>query len=126
MDDDFNTPEAIAVLFDAARELNRVRRTDDQTQISALASVVKKLGSHLGLLERNADAFLKGGVGQALSESDIYKMIDDRQTAKQNKDWTEADRIRDGVIRAGSWENRRVATVMGPTPPGTGVIQPAR
>ena len=106
MEDDFNTPEAIAVLFDLARELNRERRTNDQTRILELASVLKKLASHLGLLERDADAFLQGGLGQGgleggSSESDIDSMIQARQAAKLAKDWAEADRIRDELTQQG-------------------------
>ena len=101
MDDDFNTPEAIAVLFEVAREINRLRRDGETEQAMKLASVLKKLGSHLGLIERVADDFLQSGVTESLPESEIDQMILARQVAKQTKNWVESDRIRDELLEQG-------------------------
>jgi len=101
MDDDFNTPEAIAVLFEVAREINRLRRDGETEQAIKLASVLIKLGSHLGLIERVADDFLQSGVTESLPESEIDQMILARQVAKQTKNWGESDRIRDELAEQG-------------------------
>jgi cysteinyl-tRNA synthetase len=96
MDDDFNTPVALAVLFDLARELNKA---EDKT---LLAATLKQLAAILGLLQDDPDSFLKGGVGaEGLSETEIEQLIDARKTAKANKDWSQADGIRDRLKAQG-------------------------
>jgi cysteinyl-tRNA synthetase len=92
MDDDFNTSEAIAVLFDLAREVNRLRETD-AGQAGKLGAVLKRLGSYLGLLVREPEAFLQSGSG--LSSDAIEALIAERVAARKNKDWVASDRIRD-------------------------------
>ena len=96
MDDDFNTAEAIAVLFDLAREINRVKSTNQDAAIH-LAGRLRGLGAHLGLLEADPEAFFKSGsstVTEGLADADIAALILARQEAKQQKNWSEADRIR--------------------------------
>ncbi|WP_396642512.1 cysteine--tRNA ligase [Methylomonas sp. 2B] len=96
MDDDFNTPVALAVLFDLARELNK---TEHKAQ---LATTLKRLAGILGLLQDDPDDFLKGGSGaDGLSEADIESLIADRKVAKTNKDWARADAIRDRLKSSG-------------------------
>jgi len=96
MDDDFNTPVALAVLFDLARELNKA---EDK---SMLAATLKRLAAILGLLQDDPESFLKGGAGQGgLAEADIEQMIEARKTAKANKDWAQADSIRDQLKAQG-------------------------
>ncbi|WP_426991058.1 cysteine--tRNA ligase [Methylomonas sp. CM2] len=96
MDDDFNTPVALAVLFDLARELNK---TEHKAQ---LAATLKRLAGILGLLQDDPDDFLKGGSGaDGLSEADIESLIADRKVAKTNKDWARADAIRDRLKSSG-------------------------
>lgn len=56
MDDDFNTPQALAILFELTREINRLCGTNDD-EAAALATTLKDLGNVLGLLEQSADAF---------------------------------------------------------------------
>lgn len=96
MDDDFNTPVAIAVLFDLARELNKAKE-DDSSKAADLAVTLKFLGGILGLLNDDPDLFLKGG----LAADDIERQIQLRQEAKKNKDWAAADRIRDELKAQG-------------------------
>jgi len=91
MDDDFNTPEAIAVLFDLANEANKSKDSDAQTLLKSLAAT-------LGLLQRNPDAFLQGEVAQSL---DIDSLIQARLEAKKNKNFAEADAIRKQLADAG-------------------------
>ena len=97
MDDDFNTPEAVAVLFELANEVNRTR--------SALAAgLLKALAGVLGLLERDPVAYLQAapaaGVG-LLEAGEIEALIAARLAAKRAKNYAEADRIRDELLAAG-------------------------
>lgn len=88
MDDDFNTPEAIAVLFELANEVNRTHSLE-------LAIQLKSLGSVLGLLERDPEAFLHGRImSDTEKEVDINRLIALRAAAKSAKNYVEADRIR--------------------------------
>ena len=101
MDDDFNTPEALAVLFDMAREVNRLRK-EDESQAALLASELKRLGSILGILQGDPEAYLKGGgSSDGLADEAIEEMIQQRIAAKAEKNWAEADRIRDELKAAG-------------------------
>jgi len=100
MDDDFNTPEALAVLFDLVRELNRVRE-EDEAKAAGLAAELRRLGGILGLLQDDAEGFLKSGVGEGLSDDDIDALIQARVDARKSKNWAEADRIRDQLQDAG-------------------------
>lgn len=99
MDDDFNTPVALSVLFDLGREINRHKSSDASTA-AGLATTLKDLGKILGLLEADAEAFLKGGGvsaggDDALSDDRIERLIEERLAARKNKDWETADRVRD-------------------------------
>lgn len=95
MDDDFNTPIAISVLFDMSHEVNRLKPTEPQ-QASVVAGQLKKLAELLGLLETDAQQFLQGSTTEGgLSDDDINSLIEQRATAKADKNWPECDRIRD-------------------------------
>ena len=95
MDDDFNTSEAIAVLFELARETNRCR-SEDQDKAAEFAARLRQLGGLLGLLQREPEAFLKGDVGEGgLDDAAIERLIAARLQARADKAWAEADRIRD-------------------------------
>jgi cysteinyl-tRNA synthetase len=103
MDDDFNTPGAIAVLFDLANEVNRLRAASDADAVR-VAAVLKELGGILGLLQRDPEAFLKGKTreqGQGLSDAQIDALVAQRLEARKNKNWKESDRIRDELKAAG-------------------------
>jgi cysteinyl-tRNA synthetase len=98
MDDDFNTPEAVAVLFDLARETNKCRDTDS-ARASRLAACLRQLGAMLGLLQADPEHFLRetaaaGDAGTGLSDQDIEALIASRLAARAQKNWVEADRIR--------------------------------
>ena len=98
MDDDFNTPEGLAVLFDLVRELNRVRAEDEQKALP-LAALLVKLGGILGILTGDAESFLKSG--SDLDEAWIEEMIQKRADAKKARDFAECDRIRDELAAQG-------------------------
>jgi len=92
MDEDFGTPEAIAVLFDLASEVNR-------SKSAPLAGLLRALGACLGLLQQDPSAFLQAGAG--MSEADIRALIDARSAAKLAKDFAHADAIRKQLLDAG-------------------------
>jgi len=94
MDDDFNTPEAFAVLFELARDINRARENDLQSA-AALAAVLRELGDVLGILQQDPETFLHVGAGTGLSDAEIDELIKRRNQARADKDWAEADRVRD-------------------------------
>ena len=95
MDDDFNTPEAVAVLFDLANEVNRDQTVETAIQLKTLAGV-------LGLLQRNPQEFLQGAVSEGgLDDAAINAQIEARIAAKQAKNFAEADRIRKELLAAG-------------------------
>ena len=92
MDEDFGTPEAVAVLFELASEINRTRSPQD-------AGLLKALGGVLGLLQGDPKAFLRAG--STLDDAAIQAQIDARAAAKQAKNFAEADRIRAELLAAG-------------------------
>ncbi|MFO7646606.1 cysteine--tRNA ligase [Halomonas campaniensis] len=101
MDDDFNTPEALSVLFDLARELNRAKKESPE-QAPALAAELRRLGGILGLLQQDPATFLKAGASDLpLSEEEIQEKIDARAAAKKAKDFAAADAIRDELAALG-------------------------
>ena len=94
MDDDFNTPEAMAVLFDLANTLNK-------TGDIAIASQLKGLANILGLLERNPETFMQAGSSEKLDAKTIEAQIAARAEAKKSKNFAEADRIRQELLAQG-------------------------
>ena len=97
MDDDFNTPEALAVLFDLANEVNK-------TKTPASAALLKSLAGLVGLLQRNPDEYLQGQVSAnngSVENFNIDQLIIQRNEAKQSKNFAEADRVRKLLADAG-------------------------
>ena len=92
MDNDFGTPEAVAVLFDLAAEVNRTRSP-------RLAGVLKALGATLGILQGDPKAYLRAG--STLDEATIQQRIADRAAAKAARNFAEADRIRQELLGQG-------------------------
>ncbi|MDH3645223.1 MAG: cysteine--tRNA ligase [Gammaproteobacteria bacterium] len=105
MDDDFNTPEALAVLFDLSRAVNRARDDDETTLAASLAALLKQLGDRLGLLQLNPDDYLKSARPDAkthgLSDKQIEEAIAQRNLARDEKRWDDADRLRKELADAG-------------------------
>jgi cysteinyl-tRNA synthetase len=110
MDDDFNTPGAIAALQDAARELNVAKAAGVRPRAAALAAELRRLGGLLGLLGQPASAWLAApstlaagaaaGNG-ALDAGEIERRIEARIEARRARNWAESDRIRDELAAAG-------------------------
>jgi len=94
MNDDFGTPEACAVLFEMVREINRLRDTD-LAAAAGLAARLKELASVLGVLQLEADDFLRAGAEGRVDAVEVEALIQARLSARANKDWAESDRIRD-------------------------------
>ena len=92
MNDDFNTPIAVSILFELAAEVNRGRKASD-------AALLKGLGATLGVLQQTPRAFLQSG--SALSEADIAARIEARADAKRARDFAAADAIRDELAALG-------------------------
>jgi cysteinyl-tRNA synthetase len=99
MNDDFNTPEAIAVLFDLASEVNRAQGQEKQT----LAITLKFLGGQLNFLQRDPTTFLQSGNKEVggLSAAQIEEKIAERIAAKQAKDFAKSDLIRTKLLEQG-------------------------
>jgi cysteinyl-tRNA synthetase len=94
MDEDIGTPEAVAVLFDLATEVNRTRSP-------ALAGLLQALGATLGLLQENPKAFLQAGAAGGPEASAIEARIAARAAAKAARNWAEADAIRQALLAEG-------------------------
>lgn len=110
MDDDFNTPEALAVLFDLTREINRIRG-ENITQAAAYGALLRRLGGILGILQQDAKQFLHAGIGGVDAEK-IEALIQARNEARNNKNWAEADRVRNELLQIGiSLEDKPEGTI---------------
>ena len=122
MDEDFATPEAVAVLFDVASEINKANadkantdKAQDATAATSLRTLLKSLGACLGLLQSDPRAYLQGllnapassteaegrEAAAGLSPAEIQAQIDLRTQAKKDKNFAEADRIRQGLLAQG-------------------------
>ena len=98
MDDDFNSPVALAVLFDITHEINRTRDSD-LDNAAGLGALLRKLGGVLGILTEDAESYLQGGAD--LDVAEIEKLIASRIAAKAAKDWVNADKLRDELVSMG-------------------------
>ncbi len=105
MDDDFNTPEALAVLFDLVRDINSQRNNSqhDGDEQAALAIVLKSLGNLLGILQEQPEAFMQSSAlgGDGLSSDDIDLLVAERSQAKLDKNYQRADEIRRELTEKG-------------------------
>jgi cysteinyl-tRNA synthetase len=117
MDDDFNTPVAIAELQSLAREINTARAAGDLEKARNSGTELRMLGARLGLLEQDPETFLRkqakrglisasaagasANVGATLADAQIEELIKQRAAARQSKDFRESDRIRDLLLADG-------------------------
>ncbi len=100
MDDDFNTPEALAAMFELVREINKAR-SEDKARAARMGATLKQMGAVLGILQDDPEQWLRGGVGEGLSDEEIETLIQQRLDARKEKNWAEADRIRDELKEKG-------------------------
>jgi cysteinyl-tRNA synthetase len=100
MQDDFNTPEALATLFELVREINRVR-ADDESAAASLGALLRQLGNLIGILQSDAESYLRGGASANDGDADIDALVAQRNEAKANKDWGTADEIRNKLQEMG-------------------------
>lgn len=107
MNDDFNTPIAMSVLFDLATAVNTAR-SSNLAELASLASMLKELGGVLGILESDPDIYLKGKMD---AKDQIEQLIQARLDARQSKNWQKADEIRQQLTEMG--------VVLEDTPQGT-------
>ena len=98
MDDDFNTPEALSVMFELAKELNK-EKLSDVNKASDIAGVMVKLGEVLGILQTPPELFFQSGQGDEVEE--IEQLIAKRNQARADKDWAAADEARDALTAMG-------------------------
>jgi cysteinyl-tRNA synthetase len=94
MNDDFNCPEAMPVLFELAKEINRIKATDIEAA-SKLAFILVSLGAVLGVAQNSPEDFLQGGNGDSDEVAEIEALIKQRKDARANKNWAMADDARD-------------------------------
>jgi cysteinyl-tRNA synthetase len=92
MEDDFNTPIALSVLFDLAHEVQRLRNKD-LVAAAAYGALLRHLGGVLGILQSDPEVFFQ--VNTKVESEKISALIAARQQARYDKNWAEADRIRD-------------------------------
>ena len=101
MDDDFNTPEALAVMFELVRECNRKLDTGELASLPQSAATLKYLGDTLGLFTLTSEDFLETGGTSSDGSIDIQQLIDARNTARAEKNFARADELRDRLNKLG-------------------------
>jgi len=112
MDDDFNTPEAIAVLQTLTREINTAKDAGNEVRAAALGAELRSLAAVLGMTvtpkewfslgaKLGSQAGSKTAASAALAEPEIERRIGERAAARRAKNWAESDRIRDELAKAG-------------------------
>jgi cysteinyl-tRNA synthetase len=101
MDDDFNTPEALAVLFEVAREVNRLVKAEKTADAAGFGALLKRLGGVLGVLQQNPETFRQGGSSDAGFVAEVEAVIAAIGEARKNKDFTTSDRLRDQLKEQG-------------------------
>jgi cysteinyl-tRNA synthetase len=105
MDDDFNTPDALAVLQGTARELNQAKAAGDAARAAAAGTTLVTMGEVLGILQQDPEAYIKRGAGAGgaggLTDAEIQVLLEARRGARAAKNFAESDRIRDELAAKG-------------------------
>ncbi|MGH8471851.1 MAG: DALR domain-containing protein, partial [Gammaproteobacteria bacterium] len=109
MDDDFNTPEAMAVFFDVVRDINKYRDTA-LAQAADAGAALRHFAGVIGLLGSDPEHYLKWGRAGAkapkaeqatLADEDVERLLEQRAAARNRRDWAESDRIRACLVDRG-------------------------
>ena len=100
MEDDFNTAEALAVVFDGVREMNRAVEAGDAFEVQQLSKTIRELSGSLGLVQLQPSRFLMSDI-TSQERTTIEELIEQRRLARVMKHWSEADRIRDQLNELG-------------------------
>lgn len=115
MRDDFNTAEALAIIFEVSRELNRAVKEEAENEARRYHATLRYLVDILGLVQHSVDDFLKSDIGQTaleLSDAEIEELISQRLDAKKSKDFAKADEVRQHLLDKGIvLEDTRQGTV---------------
>jgi cysteinyl-tRNA synthetase len=102
MDDDFNTPDAFAVMQGVARNLNLAKAAADAPKASVAAATLRALGATLGILQQDPDTYLKRSAGnKSISDGEVEALLSARRAARAAKNFAESDRIRNLLTAAG-------------------------
>jgi cysteinyl-tRNA synthetase len=106
MDDDFNTPRALALVFDEVRSLNRLLDDHRTENIAARSAALRQICEVLGLLEERPEEFFRRKkdrwlAQQGLTPVDMETLIAERNRARSQRNWQEADRIREELEKKG-------------------------
>ncbi len=101
MQDDFNTPEAIAVLFELSKQINQLKLTGDLVKANEYAAILTGLAGILALLKQAPEQYAKQGITASINEAEIARLIAKREEAKHNKDYAMADAIRAQLAEQG-------------------------
>ncbi len=102
MDDDFNTPEALAALQGVARELNQAKAAGDAAKAAGGAATLRAMSGLLGVLQQDPDAYLKRSVGdKMMPDAAVEELLAARRAARGAKNFAESDRIREQLTAAG-------------------------
>lgn len=96
MDDDFNSSEAMAVLFDMAHEINKFKEKHETSQATIIAAQLQQCAAIFGLLQESPESFLQGNIDVAFSEQ-VEDLIQQRNAARKNKDFEKADQLREAL-----------------------------
>ena len=102
MDDDFNTPDAFAVMQGLARELNSAKARDDVETVGSVAATLRKMGAVLGVLQQDPQTYLRRAIGaDSGDDADIEILMEKRREARLRKDFAESDRLRAQLAERG-------------------------
>ncbi len=102
MDDDFNTPEALAAMQGVARELNQAKAAGDTAKSAGAAATLRAMSAVLGILQQEPDGYLKRSVGATtMRDEDVEALLAARREARAAKNFAESDRIREQLTAAG-------------------------
>ena len=110
MQDDFNTPSAISILFDLVRQINAYKKKNDTEKANSLASELVQLSGILGILQNSFEDYFTSGA--SLTNAEIENFIVKRNQARANKDFALSDKIRDELLEKGiSLEDKESGTI---------------